>query len=44
MKPERNLNIIWELRVYSDTYYSVDNYTRKIVTGCVILLNIFVII
>ena len=42
MKPEGNSNGLWGLRGYSDVYYAVDNYTCKIVTGYIVLINLFV--
>ena len=39
MKPEENLNGPWELRGYSYAYYAGDNYTRKSVTGWIVLIN-----
>ena len=32
MKPDRNINVIWELHGYSDVDYEVDNETWKSVT------------
>ena len=40
MKPSLNLNILWQLRGYSDVDYTRDNNTPKIVTGCTVLINI----
>ena len=39
MKPEVNLNLQWELCVYSDADYSGDNYTRKIMTGYIVIVD-----
>ena len=43
MKPDRNLNRPWEIFGYSDTDYTVDNGTWRIVTGYIIIINIFFI-
>ena len=39
MKPDRNINGIWELRGYSDVDYAVDNDTCKSVTWYIVLIN-----
>ena len=39
MKPDVNMNRPWEQRGYSDTDYAGDNYTCKIVTGYIVLIN-----
>ena len=39
MKPDGNMNGPWELHGYSDADYTGDNYTRKSVTGCIVLIN-----
>ena len=39
MKPDGNINGLWELNGYSDTYYAVDNVTRKSVTGYIVIIN-----
>ena len=33
MKPDANINVPWELCVYSDADYAGDNDTQKSVTG-----------
>ena len=39
MKTYININIPWELRVYSVVDYTGDNYTRKSVTGYIVIIN-----
>ena len=43
MKPDANINRLWELRDYSDVDYTGDNDTRKSVTGYIIIINVVVI-
>ena len=43
MKPDVNLNGPWELCVYSDADYSGDNYTRKIMTGYIVIVDVVAI-
>ena len=39
IKPYININVTWELHGYSYEDYAGDNYTRKIVTGYIVLIN-----
>ena len=39
MKPDGNINGLWELRGYSDADYTGDNITQKILTGYIVLIN-----
>ena len=39
MKPDANINRLWELRDYSDVDYTGDNDTRKSVTVYIYLIN-----
>ena len=43
MKPDGNINVPHDIRGYSDTDYTGDHYTRKIVTGYIVLIHISVI-
>ena len=43
MKPEGNLNGLWELHGYSDTDYAGDNDTWKSMSGSIVLINRVVI-
>ena len=39
MKPDGNIDGPWELLGYSGADYTGDNYTQKIVTGYIFIIN-----
>ena len=39
MKPDRNINVPWELCGYSDVDYEGDNNTQKSVIGYIVIIN-----
>ena len=39
MKPDVNINGPWKIHGYSDVDYACGNYTRKSVTGYIVIIN-----
>ena len=39
MKPDGNINGLWELRGYSEADYTGDDITQKSLTGYIIIIN-----